>query len=197
MKKIFVLGILSALLFSVNAQVQLSPAKTSSDAQSAKAASVDQMKCGNKDCQTMMKLKREYISENFTLQENQKEAFWKAYDAYTNAEFKAFQEQREAKEAAGIPRMHPDSTQQLTDEQILASYRIKLETRAKLLKAEMDFFNALTKCLTAEQVDEYYKLEHKFKRSAASHKTGGKHVPHAHPQMGQPRQMEAKPMEKK
>ena len=71
---------------------------------------------------------------------------------------------------AGITKhVRPDSVQFLPDEQILALYDSRLSTKQKLAQAEYDFFIAISKCLTAKQVDEYFQLDRKFKRSAAKH----------------------------
>ena len=51
-------------------------------------------------------------------------------------------------------------------------YKTRLETRRQLLEAESQFLQSISKCLSAKQVDEYFQLERKFKRSAASHKKG-------------------------
>lgn len=172
MKRIFVLSILCALIFSLNAQINPTPAKNSDGVKSVTAAKADMpAKCGTKDCQTMIKLKREYFEENFKLEEKQKAAFWAAYDARTEAEFEAFNASRDAMKAAGITKhIRPDSIQFLSDKQILALYNNRLSTKQKLAQAEYDFFVAISKCLTAKQVDEYFQLDQKFKRSAAKHK---------------------------
>lgn len=183
MKKIFALSVLCALIFSLNAQVSTTPAKKSTEVQAVKAE--NPAKCGNKDCQTMMKLKREYFQENFKLKDQQKDAFWAAYDAYTKAEFEAFNASRDAMKKAGITKhVRPDSVQFLPDEQILALYDSRLSTKQKLAQAEYDFFVAISKCLTAKQVDEYFQLDRKFKRSAAKHQgehecKHGDHHPHS------------------
>ena len=134
-------------------------------------ASTQKSKCGSQDCQTVMKLKKEYIETNFTLTEEQKVPFWNAFDAYAKAEYDAFQKSREAMNAAGIDHhVSADSIQYLSDQQIVSLYAIRLETRRNLLEAENAFLKAISQCLSAQQVNEYFQLERKFKRSAASHR---------------------------
>ena len=130
-------------------------------------------KCGSQDCQAVMKLKKEFLEKNFTLKEEQKKPFWDAFDAYAKAEYSAFQKSRAAMHEAGIDRhVAPDSIQYLSDDQIMILYKTRLETRRQLLEAESQFLQSISKCLSAKQVDEYFQLERKFKRSAASHKKG-------------------------
>lgn len=128
-------------------------------------------KCGSQDCQAVMKLKKDFLEKNFMLKDDQKKPFWDAFDAYAKAEYAAFQKSREAMNAVGIDHhVSADSIQYLTDKQILVLYSTRLETRRALLEAETNFLNAISQCLTAQQVNEYYQLDRKFKRSAASHK---------------------------
>ena len=128
-------------------------------------------KCGSQDCQAVMKLKKEFLEKNFTLKEEQKKPFWDAFDAYAKAEYAAFQKSRTVMNEAGIDHhVSADSIQYLSDQQIVSLYTIRLETRRNLLEAENAFLKAISQCLSAQQVNEYFQLERKFKRSAASHK---------------------------
>lgn len=131
-------------------------------------ASQNGHKCDKQDCQTMMQLKRNFFKDNFTLNDNQKDAFWKAYDARETAEYQAMAEQRQKKEAAGVTgRVGFDSIQYLSNEQIIAIYSSRFEAKEKIAQIEKTFFNELVKCLTPVQIDQYYQLERKFKHSAA------------------------------
>lgn len=133
-------------------------------------------KCGSQDCQTVMKLKKEFLEKNFTLKEEQKKPFWDAFEAYAKAEYAAFQKSRETMREVGIDHhVSADSIQYLSDKQIIVLYSTRLETRRALLEAETNFLNAISQCLTAQQVNEYYMLDRKFKRSAASHKKDAAH----------------------
>ncbi len=133
-------------------------------------------KCGSQDCQTVMKLKKEYLEKNFALKDDQKKPFWEAFDAYAKAEYAAFQKSREIMREAGIDHhVTADSIQYLSDKQIVVLYTTRLETRRQLLEAETEFLNAISQCLSAQQLNEYYQLDRKFKRSAASHKQDASH----------------------
>jgi len=153
----------------------VSMAQVQSDA-SKKEPAQTHSKCGSQDCQAVMKLKKEYLEANFKLEEKQKEPFWAAFDAYATAEFEAFKKSRESMRAAGIDHhVTPDSVKYLSDEQIVSLYKIRLETRRQLLEAESNFLNAISECLSAQQVNEYFQLDRKFKRSAATHKKDPAH----------------------
>lgn len=176
MKKLLLIGILCAFVFSLSAQADQKEKKLDAAKQPAQVAPASPVpsdrpaKCGSMDCQAMMKVKKEYIENNFKLDDKQKDAFWKAYDEYTQAEFNAFKQGRAVMEAAGLPNhVRPDSVQYLSDAQILAVYNSKFVTRENLLTAERNFYRAIYNCLTPKQIDEYYQLERKFKRSAANH----------------------------
>lgn len=122
----------------------------------------------------MMKLKREFMEKNMQLNDNQKKEFWAAYDEKAGTTFKVLASARKQKEEAGIPKhVAHDSIQYLNDEQILLYYRVKMETKEQITSAETKFFNRISKCLTAKQIDQYYQLERKFQHSAV-HKAKSK-----------------------
>ena len=77
MKKIMLFCLLVGFAAATMAQGQFEASKSS--------------KCGSQDCQTVMKLKKEFLEKNFTLKEEQKKPFWDAFDAYAKAEYAAFQ----------------------------------------------------------------------------------------------------------
>ena len=163
--------------------------------ESSQAAQSSSSKCGSQDCQAVMKLKKEYIENNFTLTEEQKEPFWAAFDAYAKAEYEAFQKSRGALRAAGIDHhVVADSIEYLSDNQIVSLYSIRLETRRNLLEAESTFLKAISQCLSGQQVNEYFQLERKFKRSAASHRTdAGRKATPANKEKCPQKSMEAAP----
>lgn len=174
MKKSILLFLLVAFTTVTMAQVQGDGAKKQNAPQCAESHS----KCGSQDCQAVMKLKKDFFESNFTLNEDQKRPFWAAFDARAKAEFDAFIKSREAMNEAGIDRhVSADSVKYLSDSQIISLYSIRLETRRQLLEAETKFFNAISQCLSAKQVNEYFQLERKFKRSAANHKHNPSHKP--------------------
>ena len=58
-------------------------------------------KCDDQRCQTMMKLKRTFIEENFRLGDAvQNKQFWDAYSKLEKSEFEAFQQQQKMKKGA-------------------------------------------------------------------------------------------------
>lgn len=170
MKKILIMCLLVCFAGATMAQGQVESAKK----QSTQVSKEGHSKCGSQDCQAVMKLKKEYLETHFKLDEKQKEPFWEAFNAYAKAEFEAFQKSREIMREAGIDHhVAPDSIQYLSDDQIMILYKTRLETRRQLLEAESKFLQSISKCLSAKQVNEYYQLDRKFKRSAANHKKDG------------------------
>ena len=127
-------------------------------------------KCDDQRCQTMMKLKRAFIEENFILGDaGQHKQFWDAYSKLEKSEFEAFQQQQKMKTEAGLPKLaRGASLDTLSNEQILAFYKIKFQIRDQKYKAEKTFFEEICKCLSPKQINEYYQLEKKFKRTAVS-----------------------------
>lgn len=124
-------------------------------------------KCDKQDCQSMMKLKRDYIKAGFALQESQVTDFWNAYQKMEDAEYQAYKSQQEARAEAGIPKhISKDSIKNLTDDQIKIFYKTRFQTKRKVLQAEEVFFDSLTTILSAKQIENYYTLERSFKRSA-------------------------------
>lgn len=159
MKKISVLVILCAFFFAAQAQSHECDGKHQPE------------RCNQKECQTMMKLKREFMMQNLQLQPEQTDKFWAAYDRMENTEYEILKEQRNQKQAAGIPaKLAPDSIQiLLNDDQILLLYRLRVESKQKLAQIESDFLNEAAKILTPQQIDQYYQLERKFKHTAVKH----------------------------
>lgn len=116
----------------------------------------------------MIKMKREFIQENFVIESSQKEAFWKAYDEYEKNILSAHKEQREFRKKNNIPsKMTADSLSNLSDEAILSYYENNFSTKSQLLKAEEKFFKELRGILKPQQIAQYYILEKNFHKSAA------------------------------
>lgn len=131
----------------------------------------------------MIKMKREFIQENFVIESGQKEAFWNAYNEYEKELITAHKEQREFRKKNNIPtRMTADSISSLSDETILIYYENNFETKNRLFKAEENFFKNLKGILKPQQIAQYYILERNFHKSATK--------------MGNPKmmKMEQKPM---
>lgn len=112
---------------------------------------------------TVKLLKENYIKENLTLNDNQKDAFWKAYQKYEAAKTQANETARTAMEKAGISNHECcKEGNRPTDEQAVAAYTIQLEKRQALLAAEQAFFKEISKNLTKEQIAQYLRLEKSF-----------------------------------
>ena len=154
MKKIFALLIICACALGLRAQGSQDEGKKHN--------------CQTQDCQTMMNLKRDFMEKNFPLKDQQKDAFWAAYEQREKAVFDIMSEQRALRKEAGISKyIAPDSIQFLTDEQITVIYRTRMTMKEKLAQVDHQFFNKLVDCLTPKQIDQYYQLEASFKRTAS------------------------------
>lgn len=115
----------------------------------------------------MLKMKREFIQENFVIESSQKEAFWNAYNEYEKEIIAAHKEQREFRKENNIPtRMTADSLSNLSDDIILKYYENNFDTKNLLFKAEEKFFNNLKNILKPQQIAQYYILEKNFHKSA-------------------------------
>ena len=131
----------------------------------------------------MLKMKKDFIQENFVIESSKKEAFWNAYNNYEKEIMAAHKAQREFRKANNIPtRMTADSLSNLSDVAILSYYENNFATKNKLLKAEEKFFNDLRAILSPQQIAQYYILEKNFHKSATKMNKP------------QPTKMDAKPM---
>lgn len=115
----------------------------------------------------MLKMKREFIQENFVIESSKKEAFWNAYNEYEKEILAAHKAQREFRKANNIPtRMTADSLSNLSDDAILSYYENNFNTKNQLFKAEENFFKQLKGILKPQQIAQYYILERNFHKSA-------------------------------
>ena len=116
----------------------------------------------------MLKMKKDFIQENFVIESSKKEAFWNAYNEYEKEIMAAHKAQREFRKNNNIPtRMTADSLSSLSDEAILKYYENNFITKNQLFKAEEKFFNQLKGILTPQQIAQYYILEKNFHKSAS------------------------------
>ena len=116
----------------------------------------------------MLKMKKDFIQENFVIESSKKEAFWNAYNEYEKEIIAVHKAQREFRKDNNIPtRMNADSLSNLSDEAILKYYENNFITKNQLFKAEEKFFNQLKGILTPQQIAQYYILEKNFQKSAS------------------------------
>ena len=131
----------------------------------------------------MLKMKKDFIQENFVIEAAKKEAFWNAYNTYERSIIDAHKAQREFRKSNNIPnRMNADSLTNLSDDIILKYYENNFTTKRLIMQAEEKFFNDMKQVLSAQQIAQYYILEKNFQTSAVKMK---------HPQM---MKMDAKPI---
>lgn len=170
MKKIFVLFSLCAMLFAWNSV-------SAQENKEAHHCSQGHAQCSHQ-CQqpklltpnSIAMLKEEFFKENLKLNDNQKDAFWKSYNKYEAAKKQANENEKTAKEKAGIPAHHGCKSHgncQMTDQQKVKAYNIQLEKRQALLSAEQTFFKEISKNLTDEQIAQYLGLEKAFQMEMA------------------------------
>lgn len=116
----------------------------------------------------MLKMKREFIQENFVIGSEQKDAFWIAYSEYEKEILKIHKEQREFRKKNNLPvRMTADSLSSLPDNVILIYYENNFKTKNQFFNAEENFFNKLKEILKPQQIAQYYILEKNFRKSAS------------------------------
>lgn len=119
----------------------------------------------------MLKMKKDFIQENFVIESSKKEAFWNAYNAYERSIIDAHKSQREFRKSHNIPnRMNADSLSNLSDDIILKYYENNFATKNLIFKAEEKLFNDLKSILTPQQIAQYYMLEKNFQTSAVKMK---------------------------
>ncbi len=125
---------------------------------------------GNPNSPMMLKMKKDFIKENFIIEGNKKEAFWAAYEKFEKSILDAHKEQKEFRKSNGLPKkMDADSLSSLSDEAIILYYENNLQTKNRVFQAEETFFNDLKRCLSAQQIAQYYLLEKNFQKSAVRH----------------------------
>lgn len=162
MKRLFVLFSLCAVL-AAGSSVQ---AQCSKDANKCQK---NNKECGQKCHPSLMTpatvdlLKEAYLKENLKLNDNQKDAFWKSYNKYGEAQKQAAENKKQSMLKAGFSgACCKMDTVKPTDEKIVACHNIRLEYQQALLKAEQTFFNEISKNLSKEQVAQYIRLEKGF-----------------------------------
>ena len=133
----------------------------------------------------MLKMKKDFIRDNFVIETAKKEAFWNAYNTYEHSIIEAHRAQREFRKNNNLPnRINADSVSNLSDDAILQYYENNFTTKNLISKAEEDFFKDLKTILTPQQIAQYYLLEKNFQASAVKMKHS------------QPMKMEMKPLDK-
>jgi len=116
----------------------------------------------------MLKMKKDFIQENFVIESSKREAFWNAYDTYEKEILAAHKAQREFRKKNNIPfKMTADSLSNLSNEVILNYYENNFTTKNMLFRAEEKFFVQLKSILTPQQIAQYYILEKNFHKSAS------------------------------
>ena len=145
----------------------------------------------------MLKMKKEFIQENFVIEGSKKEAFWNAYSTYERSILDAHKAQREFRKANNIPnRMNADSLTNLSDDIILKYYENNFATKSLINKAEEKFFNDMKNILTPQQIAQYYILEKNFQTSAVKMNHPKSMKMEAKPMKMEDRPMKAAPVEK-
>lgn len=118
---------------------------------------------------TMVKMKRDFIRENFIIENDKSDAFWKAYNEFEGSVVAAHKAQRNFRKANMIPsKMTADTLSSMPDDKILKYYENNLATKNLIFKAEEKFFNDIKGILSAKQVAQYYMLEKNFHKTAVN-----------------------------
>lgn len=139
----------------------------------------------------MLKMKKDFIQENFVIESSKKEAFWNAYDEYNKEILAAHKAQREFRQKNNIPtKMSADSLSSLSDQAILSYYENNFATKNQLFRAEEKFFQKLKTILSPQQIAQYYILEKNF------HKSASKMDKHTMKMEAKPMRMDYQPLDK-
>lgn len=114
-----------------------------------------------------------YMKENLKLSTAEAKTFWAAYEQYVKAEIKYHDTYRNNLNKQGIKGHCPKCTnnqQELTDKQITYMYDQRMELKKNLFTLESNFYKKIKGVLTPKHMQEFYRLEEKYKREVVSKK---------------------------
>lgn len=113
----------------------------------------------------MMKLKQDYLKENFKISDKESGKFWAAYELYQREELVIHQKCKSEMERNGIVREKGRvDFEKLSDEQLLFFFDNQLETEKKLTLNKEKFHHKMKEILSPKKMAEYYQLEKNFKQ---------------------------------
>lgn len=113
------------------------------------------------------------MKSNLSLNSTESKTFWSAYEQYLRAEVKYHETYRSNLEKKGIKPCCPncDNTcTSLKDDQITYLYDQKFELKKNLYTLESNFYKKAKSILTPKHLQEFYKIDERYKRSFVKNK---------------------------
>lgn len=125
------------------------------------------------DATKMAQERISYMKENLKLNSTEAQKFWTAYEQYVKSEINYHNSFRNNLSKQGIKAHCPscaNSQQDLTDKQISYMYDQRMELKKNLFTLESNFYKKIKGILTPKHIQEFYRLEDKYKREVVSKK---------------------------
>lgn len=140
------------------------------------AASVFTVKAQEKpDPNKMVQDRVTYMKENLKLNATESKTFWTAYEQYLRSEMTYHNLFRDNLKKKGIniqcPNCANKEPQELSDKQLTYKYEQKFELKKNLYTLETNFYKKISSILTPKHLDEFYRLDEKYKREIVYKKT--------------------------
>lgn len=130
------------------------------------------------DANKMIQERISNMKTNLKLNSTESKTFWNAYEQYVRSEVKYFSTYRSNLEKKGIRPGCPDcdgktTCENLTDAQITYMFDQKYELKKNLFNLENNFYKKIKGILTPKHLQEFYKIDERFKRSLIKNKKTG------------------------
>ncbi len=120
------------------------------------------------DVNKMVQDRISYMKENLKLSSAEGKTFWTAYEQYLRNEITYHNAFRDNLKKKGIPTPCvncPNKEQvELSDKQITYLYDQKFELKKNLFNLESQFYKKAKEFLSPKHLQEFYKLDEKYKR---------------------------------
>lgn len=128
---------------------------------------------GNTDIDKLVQARMNYMKENLVLTNAESKDFWGMYEQFLRSEIKYHDTYRKNLSKKGVQGGCPSCTEScatLSDAQILYLYDQKFEIRKNILTLETSFYKKIKNVLTPKHLQDFYKLEERYKRNFVKNK---------------------------
>lgn len=124
------------------------------------------------DAEKMIKERVANMRANLKLGSNEGKAFWTAYEQFLRNEMKCHETYKTNLEKKGIKSCPgcTSSCESMTDAQLTYMRDQRFRLRQDLLNLETNFYKKLKTMLTPRQINDFYNIDEKFKRSKVTQK---------------------------
>ena len=120
------------------------------------------------NAKTMIQKRIQYMKEHVQLSGKENQNFWKVYEEYLNAEYKAMETYHKNLEKQeinlGSPGTNKEIIEKLSDKQITYLQDQKFELRKNLLNLEITYYKKFKAILTPRHLQDIYNTEYQYKR---------------------------------